>query len=72
MAEVLEVLLVEEDEPEEGPGHGPLVATVLEQDDVEDGLKHLLQDLGPHVDDGQQRVTLHQGLAANAGLLACK
>ena len=35
VAQLLEVLRVEEDESEEGPRHRPLVPAVLEHDDVQ-------------------------------------
>ena len=66
IAEVLEVFLVEKDEPEEGAGHGPLVATVLEHDDVENGGEHLLQDLGMNLDDLNQGVVLQVRLQCSA------
>lgn len=37
-------LLVEQDEAQEGPGHGPLVPTVFKDDDVQHGGQHLSED----------------------------
>ena len=66
----LEVVLIKQDETQEGAGHGPLVAAILEHDDVQDGLQHLLEDLGPHLDHGHQGVRVGGGLARASRLFA--
>ena len=64
VAQLLEVLRVEEDEAEEGPRHRPLVPAVLEHDDVEHRREHLLQDLRPQLDHLHQGVVVGHNLAA--------
>ena len=66
----LKVVLIKQYQPQEGPWHGPLVATVLEHNDVQDSLQHLLEDLWPHLDNGHQRVVVGVGLSRAARLLA--
>ena len=60
-----EVLFVQEDQPEQRTRHGPLVATVFEHNDVEDGREHLLQDLGMHLQDLEAGFPLATAVAAD-------
>ena len=65
IAELLEVVFVEEDQPEQRSGHRPLVSAVFKHDDVQHGLQHLLEDFRPHLDDLDQRVVVGNSLTSS-------
>lgn len=71
ISEPLEVLLVEQNEPQEWPGHAPLVAAVLEHDDIEHCGQHLLQDLRASLHHLNQGVVLWHHLAPADFPCAC-